>query len=58
MTVDPNATYTTKPIEGVIADVDSDFAWKRIVSRGYVFSNGRSFYQREVPGQAYDWVDD
>lgn len=52
---DSNSVYNSVPIEGLIVEVDPDWAWKRIVSRGYVFSNGRPFYQREVPGEAYDW---
>lgn len=50
-----NSVYTTIPIRGLIEEVDTDFGWKRIVTRGYVFSNGRPFFQREVPGQSYSW---
>jgi hypothetical protein len=53
-----NAVYNNRTVRAVIDEVDSDFAWKRIVVRGYVFANGRPFYQREVPGQAYEWVDE
>lgn len=52
-----NAVYNNKPIQGLINEVDPDFAWRRIVVKGYEFANGRSFYQRETPGQAYPWND-
>ncbi len=50
-----NAVYVARPIRGLIEEADPDFGWKRIVVRGYLFSNGRPFYQREVPGNAYSW---
>ena len=51
----PNSVYTSIPIQGLIMDVDPDWAWRRIVVRSYVFSNGRAFFDREVPNQAYPW---
>ena len=51
-----NSVYNTKPILGLCHEADPDFGWKRIVVRGYDFSNGRPFYQREVPGRAYSWI--
>jgi hypothetical protein len=50
-----NSVYNTKPIIALCNDADSDFGWKRIAVRGFQFSNGRPFYQREVPGRAYNW---
>lgn len=52
----PNSVYTVKPFIGLCHEADSDFGWKRIVTKGYTFSNGRPFYQREAPGQAYSWI--
>lgn len=50
-----NAHYNNVPISGLIADIDPEWPWRRVVVRGYVFSNGRPFYQREAPGEAYPW---
>ena len=51
----PNSIYSSKPIIGLCNEADSDFGWKRIVVKGYTFSNGRPFFQRESPGRAYTW---
>jgi hypothetical protein len=50
-----NSVYNTRPILALCHDTDSDFGWKRIAVKGYTFTNGRPFFQREVPNRAYSW---